>query len=481
MRSSLLVKKAILYISKLSYHHEVSQGTDKELRLVPTPPELDRLRECVYEIEAGSGDLPYGLQSRPDVIRSFFYERVFGPIGPPVPLSASEAQNMTEVGGRFISLGALREQIFKDIEDLIQYILSPVGEGIRSETSARTPTTTNEQAFRAHSAAAESSNSNRLQLQSLGGSFSMANIPIDQRRNANLLPSNDGEAQRQTRANPLHTAGQTQSRLHETTSASNIHNTVHQGSAGFANGSSIMPSNLPQSLLAEAGIGSAGAPAFAYGGPPQHHFGGYPGSLLVGLGGYPNQVQYPQAFAYQQPPYAAPQLMAYGNVWQQAYGQPSPPYPAYGQQNAMGRPDYVPPPLPSNRPYARPPATTRIAPLYAHTTAFHTPAVAQARQLPGALQQISEWQNRFGPQPTVKPDIPSLPYRAGSDVMFPHAFGGASIRLQNLTRENPPSVDTVSAEENIPFIETARLTKPAEWGVLKIGNVSEQSFENEYK
>lgn len=58
--------------------------------------------------------------------------------------------------------------------------------------------------------------------------------------------------------------------------------------------------------------------------------------------------------------------------------------------------------------------------------------------------------------------------------MFPHAFGGASVRFQNLTREIPPSLDTVTSEENIPFVETARSTKAAEWGVLKIGNVSEK-------
>ena len=58
--------------------------------------------------------------------------------------------------------------------------------------------------------------------------------------------------------------------------------------------------------------------------------------------------------------------------------------------------------------------------------------------------------------------------------MFPHAFGGASVRFQNLTREVPPSLDTISAEENLPFVETAKSTKPAEWGVLKVGNVSKK-------
>ena len=449
-------------------------GTNGALRLVPPPPELDRLRECVHELEAGSGELPCGLQSRPDIIRSFFYERVFGPIGPPIPLSTSDAQNMTEVCGRLVSLGALREQILRDIEDLVKYILSPVGEGIRSETKARTPTTTNELAVSDQLVTVQSRNSNRCQLQSLSlGGFSTTDVPIDQHRNANFLHITGDGARKKAQAHIFRDAGQTLPQSHETIAPSNPHNMGQQGTAGFGHGS--MMSSIPsQGFYAEAGAGPIGAPAFAYGGLPSHQFGGLSGPFLVGPGGYPNQMQYPQVFGYQQPSYGAPHLMPYGSVWQHTYGQHTATYPTYGQQRVMGRPEYVAPPLPSNRPYARPPATNRIAPLFAQNTAFHAPAAAQVRQLPGALQNISEWQNRFGSQPIVKPVLPSLPYQAGSDAMFPHAFGGASVRFQNLTREIPPSLETVSSEENVPFVETARSTKPAEWGVLKIGNVSKK-------
>ena len=378
---------------------------------------------------------------------------------------------MTEVGGRLVSLGALREQILRDIEDLVKYILSPVGEGIRSETSARTPTTTNELAFSDQLAAVESRNSDRSQLQSLVGS-STIDMPIDQRRNANLLHIAGDGAQQKARAHVLRNAGQIQPQSHDSITASNPHNMGQQGTAGYGHGG-IMPSVPPQRPYAEAGAGPARAPPFTYSGLPQHQYGGYAGPYLVGPGGYPGQMQYPQAFSYQQPSYAAPQLMPYGSVWQQSFGQPAPAYPTYAQQSMIGRPEYVPPPLPSNRLYARPPATNRLAPLFAQSTTFSASAAAQNRQLPGALHHFSEWQNRFGTPLTVKPDLPSLPYRAGSDAMFPHAFGGASVRFQNLTRDIPPSLGMVTAEENVPFVETARSTKPAEWGVLKIGNVSE--------
>ena len=58
--------------------------------------------------------------------------------------------------------------------------------------------------------------------------------------------------------------------------------------------------------------------------------------------------------------------------------------------------------------------------------------------------------------------------------MYPHPTGAASVRFQRLTRNNSPSLDMLTDEENVPLTETARQTKPAEWGVMKIGNVSKK-------
>lgn len=244
---------------------------------------------------------------------------------------------MTEVRGRLVSLGALREQILRDIEDLVKYILSPIGEGIRSETSVRTPTTTNGLAFNDQLAAVESRNSDRSQLQSLVGS-STIDMPIDQRRNANLLYTNEDGAQQKARAHVLRNARQTQSTPHDTVTASNPHTVGKQGTAGLGLGG-IMPSVPTQGLYAESRAGPAGAPPLLYSGLPQHQFGGYSGPFLVGPGGYPSQIQFPQAFGYQQPSYAVPQLMPYGSVWQQNHGQPTPSYPTYSQQNLISRPE----------------------------------------------------------------------------------------------------------------------------------------------
>lgn len=90
------------------------------------------------------------------------------------------------------------------------------------------------------------------------------------------------------------------------------------------------------------------------------------------------------------------------------------------------------------------------------------------------LQNTYDWQSRFGiPQDMVKPDLPILHYRDGSDDMCPHhAKEVPTIAFQNLARNFPPTYEALRAAENLPFAEVARDMKPVEWGVLKIGNVS---------
>ncbi|KAL9018459.1 MAG: hypothetical protein Q9185_004236 [Variospora sp. 1 TL-2023] len=70
----------------------------------------------------------------------------------------------------------------------------------------------------------------------------------------------------------------------------------------------------------------------------------------------------------------------------------------------------------------------------------------------------------------VVSDVPYLPYRPGSDDMYPHANAeGTSVRLQELQRQGP-SYAVAASPDNLPFVEAARRAKPAEWGVLRIGN-----------
>lgn len=89
-------------------------------------------------MEGGTEALPRGITHHPDVLRRYFYDRVFqgqwdGQLQNP------QGDNMTKHNGRFISLKALRDQVLKDIEDLIDYLKVPVAEGTRSAMYHRTP------------------------------------------------------------------------------------------------------------------------------------------------------------------------------------------------------------------------------------------------------------------------------------------------------------------------------------------------------
>ncbi len=71
--------------------------------------------------------------------------------------------------------------------------------------------------------------------------------------------------------------------------------------------------------------------------------------------------------------------------------------------------------------------------------------------------------------PEPVPAAPTVPYRAGTDTMYPMSMGVLSSQYHDLTRNGRPSFE--EASNKLPFIELARHVKPAEWGVLRIGNV----------
>ena len=127
--------------------------------------------------------------------------------------------------------------------------------------------------------------------------------------------------------------------------------------------------------------------------------------------------------------------------------------------NAVSRPGFVPELSQQASTFHRQLQETQRA-----STAYHS----------GTNSRNTEWSNRFGRSGSVQPSLPTLPYRPGSDDMFPQAAAeGASVKLQELTRNGHPSLAMATSKEIAPFAETARNTKPAGWGVVKIGNVSE--------
>ncbi|KAL6721913.1 hypothetical protein ACLMJK_001018 [Lecanora helva] len=168
-----------------------------------------------------------------------------------------------------------------------------------------------------------------------------------------------------------------------------------------------------------------------------------------------------------------------------------PPPPSNGLGGHWQYPLHIgpPPPVSYHNAAMRPPAANRVAAyVYRNDPAFQYSGLPQVRGTPAFSRPPShsaalssgqaqyEWNNRFGIIQTVRPLIPVLPYRPGSDDMRPHASGGThSVPYQDLTRHTVPSFDEVRAPENNPFGETAKEAKPPSWGVLKIGNVSNQA------
>ena len=121
--------------------------------------------------------------------------------------------------------------------------------------------------------------------------------------------------------------------------------------------------------------------------------------------------------------------------------------------------------------YVRPPASNRWAAQYARMSAY---GANQAFQPGTSVVQSQDSLRRYQtPTPLRLVNEDRLPYLEGSDEMYPQLTvgGGASVRYQNLTRHTPPGALAMQ-EENRPF--TTRMRDPPKWGVMKIGNVSDQ-------
>ena len=141
----------------------------------------------------------------------------------------------------------------------------------------------------------------------------------------------------------------------------------------------------------------------------------------------------------------------------------------HSQQGAIAgvtKPSYVQPYIPADK-YARAPAPNRLASRFAQTSVF------QPIQSTGALTKSSAQSHFPTPVPSLHTSLKALPYRSGSDDMFPNQRPGvASVRYQDLTREEPPRFAIAGDENYMPFIATTKLARPAKWGVLKVSNVS---------
>lgn len=77
-----------------------------------------------------------------------------------------------------------------------------------------------------------------------------------------------------------------------------------------------------------------------------------------------------------------------------------------------------------------------------------------------------------GPFPNVTPAVRPLPYQAGSDITKPQGGRASNVKLKDLTRHGKPSFAIATNDGIVPFVQNAKESKPAQWGVVKVSNVS---------
>lgn len=86
-----------------------------------------------------------------------------------------------------------------------------------------------------------------------------------------------------------------------------------------------------------------------------------------------------------------------------------------------------------------------------------------------------EWKNRFGNKAGTGgriPDLQTLPYLANANVGQPSTNAGPSQQFQNLVSQGAPAAPAMTDPTNMPFVNNASGSRPAQWGVMRIGNVS---------
>ncbi|KAL8768979.1 MAG: hypothetical protein Q9209_004896 [Squamulea sp. 1 TL-2023] len=433
-------------------------------------PELERLMSTMLSLRGDGNVLLSVDRSGRDVVRRYMYEQIFDSDDGSSRLLQEDAKGMINVAGEPMSREALHHQIMFFLEDKLE-------EMVKSPSPQASPQQAN-----------------------------MPSVPNNRQYGVVQHPATAGTGATASRAYELEdsTAGR------------------QQGSAGRA---SAVSSFIPDVLH----------PAHGNGSPPIHNVGvlslGEPQGGTREDWQVPGRVEtstlnspvYPQEPMGIRPPLShGPQSFPYGPqpigmVPQQPNGpfphqfiSPpgmfySPPYmpsqvaPAgyYHGSQAISQAGHM---VPYGAPYIRMPqhgsppqmvpnhqlVMNPFHPQWAHGPSYMTQAPpAQFHHVPSYLGSVYGSTNRAQsplvrntdsplqarPGRHVIPEVALLPYRPGSDEMFPYGQQGGSVQFQELTRNGGPTYELATKLEVLPFVENARKSKPAEWGVLRIGNI----------
>lgn len=113
----------------------------------------------------------------------------------------------------------------------------------------------------------------------------------------------------------------------------------------------------------------------------------------------------------------------------------------------------------------------RAASTLPHT--MQQPPIGTPRaSVPKRITATIERAKKQKPQAFGGSTAPLLPFYPGSDAMYPYVRENPSEALRELTANGRPPIERLIDKATVPFVEIGETNRGAEWGVIRIGNVS---------
>ncbi|KAL8824874.1 MAG: hypothetical protein Q9191_004766, partial [Dirinaria sp. TL-2023a] len=493
----------------------------------PELQEVKNLNSCIRGLLGENGRISSAFPYPPEAVRHMLYTRTFGNADRPKPLDGQEASNLLMYRGNFVTRRFMRDEVLSVIEAVVSNLTrSPSTESSDSQSDlAEWLDVTSISEVPSASLLTQNSQSHTLYTQvdvARAESQSVA-IPHGQSRisaqaaNRSAYIAHQQPQMSAQAANHNVSIAQPQPQASSQPENQNI-SVAHpqlQSSVQAANQNVPITHPQPQAIVQPAFLPSHPVPPM----PPMYVPAGplpAQGGFGPGIGYSPQRSAMPYGFQPQWPiaAYGQPAFPYQGyHQYAPPMFQPPPTYAHFPAQPMINGP-MIPAPMPNfnfgaNLPSqsqlmnAGPPPAVEMnhpstpvsnqfstTPARASTTkrasttrrallppTFNVSLWAQEHRPPTPAGQPS-WSNsgkrgtRSGPEDNADPtpDLAPMPYRAGTDPVRPEGETGPSEELKAITSKGDSSFETVTDPENIVFSETARESKPARWGVVRIGN-----------
>ncbi|KAL8701750.1 MAG: hypothetical protein Q9224_000360 [Gallowayella concinna] len=435
----------------------------------PSPiPELERLMSTMLGLRDKDDVLLSVERSGRDLARQYMYQQIFGSDDGSSRLSRENPEEPLDVAGTWITRMALHNQIVFFLEDKLERM-----------TSSPSPQNGNSQAYELNANGHRGNGiSHHYSPSSTSDNYvKEAQVGVTERQRSAIGRSNirtpsmltaQNLMQKDQNSSPVH--GFEGLHLGPTSGVDNNSTQAHHGS-----GLAVIPNvnsqaQPPRQCGMTSAFGYAPQDNYSYGQPsmgllPQQGSGGPfpqqflgPQSMLYGPPYLPSQFSPMSFYAGGQHVHQAGPVLPYGSPYlrlaaPQGNFMSGPQLPMNAYQHWPAQQPYLPNPVGARVP-------NYLGSVYGTTSRANSPS----RNPDGSF--------RARTPRTVVSEVTLLPYRPGSDDMYPYGQHGGSIQYQELTRNGGPTYESAARAEVLPFAENARKSKPAEWGVLRIGNVS---------